>query len=79
MFSNDSQGWKHKARLIKAFVWFFFCLLVLSLMVLKVLFILSVMILKSKANRLPPSGFLCHWSLSEFNLPPEGCHVCGML
>lgn len=79
MFSNDSQGWKHKVRLIKAFVWLGGDFFVLSLMVLKVVFILSVMILKSKANHLSPSGFLCHWSLFEFNLPPEGCHVCGML
>lgn len=75
MFSNDSQEWKHKVRLIRAFIWGFCGL---SLMVLKVLFILSVMILKSKANHLSPYGFLCHWSLLEFICPQRNamCMAC---
>lgn len=45
VFLSDSQGWKHKARLIKAFVLFCF---VLSFNGFKSPFTLSVMVLKLK-------------------------------
>lgn len=45
VFSSGSQGWKHTVRLIKAFGLFCF---VLSLMILKVVLLLSIMIPKLK-------------------------------